>query len=228
MTSTTQLRLGRADLALHRLSDSDSAGRPLLLLHGLGERSPEVVPPTVAEHWHGDVFSLDFLGHGASSRPRGGGYTAEQLMGDVDAALAEVGEATLLGRGIGAYIALLVAGARADLVRGAILADGPGMAGGGPSPSSPVVVAGSRVTAPEDPDPFALAELARDVRPPDYAVTFARLATTLSPLTTPVAVTAIARPDWLTAVLGEPGVQECKLAEALKMYASEGQGTAIA
>lgn len=216
MTALTQLKLGRAELALHRLRDD--GGPTLLLLHGLGERSPDVVPAPVSQHWRGSVSALDFLGHGASSRPRGGGYTAEQMMGDVDAALAEVGEATLLGRGLGAYIALLVAGARADLVRGAILADGPGMAGGGPSPSSPIVFAGGRVTAPEDPDPFALAELARDVRPPDYAVTFARLATTLSPLDTPIAVTAIARPDWLTAVLGEPGVQECQLAESLQMY----------
>lgn len=220
MTPVTQLRLGRADLALHRLRDD--AGPTLLLLHGLGERSPEVVPSPIADHWRGSITALDFLGHGASSRPRGGGYTAEQLMADVDAALADVGEATLLGRGLGAYIALLVAGARADLVRGAILADGPGLAGGGPSPSSPLVVTCGRVTTAEDPDPFALAELARDVRPPDYAVTFARLATTLSPLTTPIAVTAIARPDWLTAVLGEPGVQECQLAEALGMFSAPG------
>jgi len=216
MTTITQLRLGRADLALHRLRDTGNA--PLLLLHGLGERSPDAIPPAVAEHWQGSVAALDFLGHGESSRPRGGGYTAEQLMGDVDAALGELGEATLLGRGLGAYIALLVAGARAELVRGAILADGPGIAGGGPSPSSPLVLTGVPRDAPGDPDPFALAELARDVRPPDYAVTFARLATTLSPLTTPVAVTAIARPDWLVAVLGEPGVQECRLGEALRMF----------
>lgn len=222
MTVTT-LRLGRADLALHQLADGD--GPQLLLLHGLGERAPHRVPDNVAEHWRGPVAALDFLGHGESTRPRGGGYTSEQLMGDGDAALAELGEATVLGRGLGAYIALLLAGGRPELVRGAILADGPGFAGGGPSPSSPVVVrppvpSAAPLTSPDDPDPFALAELARDIRPPDYAVTFARQATTLSALPTPICVTAIARPEWLVSVLNEPGVQECTLDDALEMYAS--------
>ena len=55
-------------------------------------------------------------------------------MGDVDAALAHLGPSTVLGRGLGAYIALLIAGARPDLVRGAVLADGPGLVGGGREP----------------------------------------------------------------------------------------------
>ena len=57
-------------------------------------------------------------------------------MGDADAALAELGEVTLLGRGLGAWIALLAAGARPREVRGAILADGPGLAGGGSRPAA--------------------------------------------------------------------------------------------
>jgi len=219
--TTTMLRLSRADLALHHLRVSNGANAaPLLLLHGLGERAPLTVPPQIAEHWSGPVAALDFLGHGASSRPHGGGYTSEQLMGDGDTALAELGEATVLGRGLGAYIALLLAGARPDLVRGAILADGPGFAGGGSSPSSPLIVGLAPAGSPDDPDPFALAELARDVRPPDYAVTFARQATTLSALATPISVAAIARPEWVVGVLGEPGVQECTLPEALRLYAA--------
>jgi len=215
--TTTMLDLGRSELALHRLTTGE--GPQLLLLHGLAERSPAHVPEPVAEHWPGPVAALDFLGHGASSRPRGGGYTSEQLMGDADAALAVLGEATLLGRGLGGYVALLLAGARPELVRGAILADGPGFAGGGPSPSSPVVVRLAPAGSTSDPDPFALAELGRDVRPPDYAVTFARQATTGSWLATPICVAAMARPEWLTGVLGEPGVQESTLAEALQLYA---------
>ncbi len=39
----------------------------------------------------GPIFALDFTGHGASTVPSGGGYTAEMLMADVDAALAELG-----------------------------------------------------------------------------------------------------------------------------------------
>ena len=39
------LRHHRIDLALHRLSAGSEPGfRPLLLLHGLGERTPERVP----------------------------------------------------------------------------------------------------------------------------------------------------------------------------------------
>ncbi|MBV9256202.1 MAG: alpha/beta hydrolase, partial [Actinobacteria bacterium] len=39
MSATTMLRHGKVDLALHDLRAG--TGRPLLLLHGLGERSPE-------------------------------------------------------------------------------------------------------------------------------------------------------------------------------------------
>ena len=78
------LRHGRIGLALHQLRPG--AGRPLLLLHGLGEQSPTEVPAASAA-WPGPVCALDFTGHGCSDAPRGGGYTAEILMGDVDAAL---------------------------------------------------------------------------------------------------------------------------------------------
>ena len=78
------LRHGRIGLALHQLRPG--AGRPLLLLHGLGEQSPTEVPAASAA-WPGPVCALDFTGHGRSDAPRGGGYTAEILMGDVDAAL---------------------------------------------------------------------------------------------------------------------------------------------
>ena len=56
-------------------------------------------------------------------------------MGDADVALAHLGAATVLGRGLGAYVALLIAGARPHLVRGAVLCDGPGLAGGGIGPT---------------------------------------------------------------------------------------------
>ena len=90
-TSTTMLRHGKVRLALHRLAGGD--GRPLLLLHGLGEASTTAVPAW-AQGWPGPVAALDFTGHGASTVPRGGGYTAEMLLADADAALAELGELT--------------------------------------------------------------------------------------------------------------------------------------
>jgi len=214
-TATTYVRNVKTRLALHHLRAGE--GRPLLLLHGLAERSPSEVPEHLAP-WAGPVVALDFTGHGASTVPAGGGYTSEVLMADVDAALAEIGPATVLGRGLGAYIALLIAGARPDLVQGAILADGPGLVGGGIRPASPQVV-------PLDPDqvsppdPFALAELSRDVRPPDYAVEFVRMALEGSALDEPITVSALVRPEWLTGVVAEFGVVERPLPQALARYA---------
>lgn len=211
------LRHNRIELALHELREGE--GRALLLLHGLGERSPEAPPPEVAAAWPGPIVALDFTGHGRSTVPRGGGYTAEVLMADADAALTHLGQATLLGRGLGAYVALLLAGARAADVRGAVLADGPGLAGGGSMPASPSIqFPDPRATAP--PDPFAFAELTTDVRPPDYASSFVRQANHLSGLDEPLTVVAHVRPQWLEAVVAEPGVREAgTVAEALRVYA---------
>ena len=211
-----ELRHNRVTLALHELRGG-AGDKPLLLLHGLGERSPEEVLPLVAEHWTGAIYSLDFTGHGASTVPSGGGYTCEMLMADVDAALAHLGPSTVLGRGLGAYVALLIAGARPELVQGAILADGPGIAGGGSGAASPTIPTVDP-SAPAPPDPWALLELARDPRPPDYATSFVRQAAHLSGLETPISVCALARPDWLDAVAQEPGVQVATLDEALATY----------
>jgi pimeloyl-ACP methyl ester carboxylesterase len=209
-----ELTHGRTTLALHLLREG--WGRPLLLLHGLGERSPAEVPDHLA-NWTGPVYALDFVGHGASSIPAGGGYTAEVLMGDVDSAIARLGPVTIHGRGLGAYIGLLTAGGRPNEVRGVILADGPGLVGGGIRPGSPQLgqVTGSSAATP---DPYALVELSRDVRPPDYAVEFVRQAMQWGQLEHPIAVCTVVRPEWLEAVVAEPGVLESTVAEALAMF----------
>jgi pimeloyl-ACP methyl ester carboxylesterase len=220
--STTKLVHGRIELALHALrgprKQADGNYRALLLLHGLAERSPACVPE-VAASWPGPVHALDFTGHGESTIPRGGGYTAEVLMGDADAALRHLGEATLLGRGLGAYVALQLAGVRAKRVRGAILCDGPGLAGGGPRPGTPFVL-----DAPPPhrgpPDPWAIYEFSRDPRPADYAISFARMAAQLSELERPLAVCCVERPPWLAEVVEERGVEITKLPDALAHYAT--------
>lgn len=231
MTATVTIHHNRTALALHRLTpeggaaastdtDAPATGepaRPLLLLHGLGERSPAEVPPPVAV-WPGPVWALDFTGHGASTGAVGGGYTCEILMADTDAALARLGPATVYGRGLGAYVALLIAGARPELVRGAILDDGPGLAGGGPRPATPYILP-VPVTHAGPPDPYAMLELSQDVRPPDYAVTYARQAATLSGLDVAVAVCAASRPPWLAAVAEEPGVRVLPRPAALELFA---------
>jgi hypothetical protein len=74
--------------------------------------------------------------------------------------------------------------------------------------------------APAPPDPFALVELSRDVRPPEYATAFVRLANELSGLPRPLTVCAVERPEWLRATLEEPGVEAAPLAAALAHYAA--------
>ena len=217
------LRDGQVDLALHHLRDaSDPNARSLLILHGLGEAAP-VSTPRWADGWPGQIDALDFTGHGASTIPRGGGYTAELLLGDADAALAaltdgdETRSITVVGRGLGAYIALQLAGARASQVHGAVLVDGPGLAGGPTGPTSQSFF--SLPSTASTPDPYALVELGRDLRPPDYATLFVRLALAGSVLDEPIAVAGVFRPEWLEAVAREHGVLDITLAEALALYA---------
>lgn len=213
---TVRLRHNKVELALHHLRDGD--GRPLLHLHGLAERSPAAVPDHLAA-WPGPIWALDLTGHGASDPAVGAGYFCEALMGDVDIAIAHLGSVTIYGRGLGAYVGLLAAGGRAEAVHGAILADGPGLAGGGPAPGSPVIVTRVDPAPPGGtPDPWALHELTRDIRPGDYAATFARQATTRSGLDTALAAVGVNRPPWLEAVVAEPGVVACSLAEALSLF----------
>ena len=220
--SITRIQHGKVSLALHTLrgaaTPGGSAGRSLLLLHGLGERSPKQLPAELAD-WPGPVHALDFTGHGESTLPGGGGYTAEILMGDADAALAYLGSATIWGRGLGAYIALLVAGGRPAEVRGAVLGDGPGLAGGNPDARPTGIALPAPAAAAPPPDPYAVVELSRDVRPPDYATMFAGQALRLSGLAEPIAVCAADRPSWLEAVIGERGVQVRTLEAALATFA---------
>jgi pimeloyl-ACP methyl ester carboxylesterase len=216
--ATTTIRHNRVELALHHLCEgADPGARPLLLLHGLGEATPVRVPAHV--RWPGPVLGLDFTGHGASTVPVGGGYTSEILVGDVDAALEALdAPVTILGRGLGAYIALLVAAARPEHVRGAVLADGPGLAGGGVHPGSPAL-SRPALTAPGPPDPWAMVELSRDVRPADYARTFVGFVVESSDLETPLWVATRVRPAWVEAVASEPGVLTGPVERGLAEYA---------
>ena len=59
MTRRTEFLLnGSLRLALHTLAEGE--GRPLLLLHGLGEQSPRT-RPAWTNSWNGPVLALDFL-----------------------------------------------------------------------------------------------------------------------------------------------------------------------
>lgn len=213
---TVMLPHNKVTLALHKVREG--TGRPLLLLHGLGEDSTRM--KSLECPWPGPVWALDFTGHGESSVPRGGGYSCEMLMADVDIALRHLGEVTVLGRGLGAYVAFLIAGARPALVKGAVLTDGPGLAGG------PIHVSSSMEVVEVDrpgvaPDPWALVELSRDARPPTYALTFARLAMNGTSLDEPISVCCRVTPPWLEAINAEPGVATgLSVTEALEQYAA--------
>lgn len=210
----------RLELVLHLLAPGD--GPTLLWLHELGGQSPAEVP-SQASSWPGAVWALDLSGHGQSQHARAGGYSPEVLMGDVDAALAEIGPATLVGEGLGAFLALLIAGSRPDQVHGVVLCDGEGLEGGGAEPK-PIAelwfpdeaTVGTVTTA----DPYALMELSQDIRPPGYVRIFARQAHALSGLEDPISVAATGGyPPWLDALLECPGVVRAKVDEALERYA---------
>ena len=216
-SDVTWLQHNRIRLALHHLKEGVTGGPdiPLLILHGLGEPTRLLADPW--DQWSGPIWGLDFTGHGQSQVPKGGGYTAEILMGDVDVALAHLGPVTLIGRGLGAYIALLVAGARPGLVKGVVLTDGSGLTGGGEGPQS------STWYLPADadgraPDPYALYELSNDVRPSDYAIGFLHLLLNGSELEDPLVVAAKNRPPWLAAVAKDPGVVCEGLPQAFERY----------
>ncbi len=214
--SVTHLQHNRVSLALHRVKSGE--GRALLLLHGLGEDAKNM--SRLAVDWIGPVWALDFTGHGESTVPRGGGYSAEILMADVDIVLRHIGEATILGRGLGGYVAFLIAGARPQLVKGAVIIDGPGLAGGAIQVTSSSEISVAARTG-QTPDPWALIELSRDARPPNYAVTFVRLATSGSSLDEPIAVACKVNPPWVEAISAEPGVVTgVSMQEALDMYAA--------
>lgn len=129
-TRVRELRNGRVALALHERKGGD--GPALLLLHALAGSSRDW--GMEVDLWPGPVFALDFSGHGASGWRRGGSYHIEHFVSDADVALAEIGSAALAGAGVGAWYALLLAGARADRVPAVLLAPGRGLAGGGPAP----------------------------------------------------------------------------------------------
>jgi pimeloyl-ACP methyl ester carboxylesterase len=215
--STIHLQHNRITLALHEIRSG--IGRPLLLLHGLGENAQAM--HDVPVQWSGPIWALDFTGHGESTVPHGGGYSAEILMADVDVALRHLGEATILGRGLGGYIGFLIAGARPSLVKGVVIVDGPGLSGGAihATSSSEITSAGSRIGS--TPDPWALIELSRDARPPNYAVTFTRLAVESSSIDEPISVTTRVTPQWIEAISAEPGVLTgVTVDEALEIYAA--------
>jgi pimeloyl-ACP methyl ester carboxylesterase len=199
---------GRVELGLHELRPG--CGPTLLLLHSLWGSSADW--GTEVEAWPGAAYALDLSGHGSSGRVVGGSYSAEIFAGDADAALAHIGPAVVAGAGLGAYVALLLAGGRPDQVQAALLLPGVGLDGGGPLPGYLTPGAQRPSPAPEPPaggDPF-LAACATDVRPPDYARSFGERARRLL-----LAENGSERPAWWEVL------RDCAVSESVPTDCSQ-------
>jgi pimeloyl-ACP methyl ester carboxylesterase len=204
----------RISLALHTLREAE--GPPLLLLHALAGSASEwdAVP------WWGPVYALDLCGHGHSGWLYGGAYCPELWAADADVALARIGHgATVVGSGVGAYVALMLAGARPEAVDAAVLLDGAGLAGAGAMPDfEHFELASYRVArvraaiadaAATDPAVYASEKI---VRPPDYAAAFAQSAKRVV-----LVEDGAARPPWWEALRAIDRVDACRgeLSDAL-------------
>jgi pimeloyl-ACP methyl ester carboxylesterase len=202
---TETIRHGRVGLALHTLADREDAP-PLLLLHALYGSSADWGREVDA--WPGSVHALDFSGHGASDWLPGRGYAPEVFVAEADVALAHLEVRRrphyVAGAGVGAYVALLLAGARPDRVAAALLWPGAGLAGGGALPGElcaeaneawrRAVATPGRRPGESPPDPL-VDRCDRDVRPLDYAREFARAARLLHVAEPPEV------PPWLAAAI---------------------------
>jgi pimeloyl-ACP methyl ester carboxylesterase len=172
-----ELRNGR--ISLHLSALRVGAGPRLLLLHELGGGASDWAASALA--WNGGIYALDLSGHGRSGRVFGGSYSPELWAADADAALGVLEQAVVVGRGVSAYVALLLAGARPDAVPAAILMPGAGLGGSGRLPNhdwqsseDPVTTIAARGLQPMPcTDPAALLDTKDDIRPDDYAAAFA-------------------------------------------------------
>ena len=187
MKPATRLQHGRISIQLHELNElhgGPPGATPLLLLHQLGASTSEWGDEW--KSWRGPLYGLDFAGHGQSDHVTGRSYYPELFLADADLALASIAKrACVAGAGTGAYVAMLLAGARPDAVPAALLLPGRGLKSGGCEPDfdrTPESIEAweARIQAAARPysagtDPF-VATSDRDIRPLDYVSEFASAA----------------------------------------------------
>ncbi|MDG1959762.1 MAG: alpha/beta hydrolase [Candidatus Binatia bacterium] len=205
---------GRTSLHLSHLREG--TGTPLLLLHELFTSSDRWSEQEIL--WEGPVWALDFGGHGSSDWRAGGAYYPELFATDVDSALEEIGPTCVAGAGLGAYVALLVAGARTEKIPGALLFPGAGLIGGGDEPScepdasklDELEQAHADTNTPEEIATDPRVVLAQDdIRPPDYAASFGARSQALL-----LAEDGKTRPGWWEVLRELPKVHETSIDRA--------------
>jgi pimeloyl-ACP methyl ester carboxylesterase len=197
-----RLEHGRVQLALR---ERRSAPGPVLLaVHALGGSGADW--GGALDAWPGSAYALDLTGHGESAPLRGDGYYPELLAGDVDVAADAVGATHLVGRGLGAYLALLVAGSRPGAIRAALLLPGRGLEGSSVAVFTDVAARfepfrqAHELAQNGGPDSF-LRILETDMRPADYVRTFGARAKQVL-----LAEDGTPRPPWWTGLRDLPSV----------------------
>jgi pimeloyl-ACP methyl ester carboxylesterase len=112
------------DVPIH-YTEVNSAGPPLVLLHGIGMdwRVWQAVSRRLAPHFH--LYLFDLRGHGESGKPPTG-YTLAHYAADIEDALEilQLRTVTLLGSSLGGAVAVAVE-APSELVSARVLVDPP-------------------------------------------------------------------------------------------------------
>jgi pimeloyl-ACP methyl ester carboxylesterase len=106
------------------------AGRPLLLVHGLGSRGEDwanLIPQLI--NGGNRVFALDLLGYGGSEQPRNAHYSISQQAGMVEGFLdsQHLQQVDVAGWSMGGWIAMQVALQQPQRVRRLVLLDSAGL-----------------------------------------------------------------------------------------------------
>ena len=220
------LRHGRVSLALHELRSGE--GDALLCLHAL--RGSAADWAEAAASWPGPVYALDFAGHGLSEWVAGEATPRSSSRETPTSPWRTSARAGVAGAGLGAYVALLVAGARPEHVpaRAAPPRRGsrrPRRRARSGARAEPRLGAPARRAPPpgERPafDPFTT-RLEREFRPPDYAAAFAARASRLLLLDD-----GDARPPWWQAAAQAAAAERIaarSAAEALARLAGRAPG----
>ena len=120
------MQIDNGDVGLNVETAGDESAPPLLFLHGItaSARSWAWFVPQLIDRYH--VLSLDFRGHGKSSRAAGD-YQPQRYVDDAIAVLEHIAgpAAILIGHSLGGVTAAALSQQRPELVKAMVLEDPP-------------------------------------------------------------------------------------------------------